>query len=271
MSDELGDRMKKLEALTDQRCMPLLPTLVRLDGRSFSSLTRKMNLEEPYDQRLCDIMDMVTRELVDESNALVGYTQSDEITLLLHTDNPRSSIFFDGKIRKLTSVLAGIASARFNLALDASDLSYPLSFCTPSFDCRVWQVPNKVEAVNAILWREIDATKNSIQSLARTVYSHNELMNKSRSDQLQMLEDKGIVWGQYPTRFKKGAYFHKVNYEINMKVAPGIPEHVRRMADPDQMVTRSKIVHWDLPPLSKISNRVEVIFEGAEPEVFNES
>ena len=271
MSDELGNRQKQYEAATDQRCMPLLPTLVRLDGRAFSNLTKKMNLEKPYDQRMHDIMDCVTRELVEESNALVGYTQSDEITLLLHTDDPRSSIFFDGKIRKLTSVLAGIASARFNLALEASDIHYPLNCSTPCFDCRVWQVPNKVEAVNAILWREIDATKNSIQSLARTVYSHNELMNKGRAAQLQMLEDKGIVWGQYPTRFKKGAYFRRVTYEVSMKNAPGIPEHIRRMADPNQMVTRSKIVNWDLPPLSKISNRVEVIFEGAEPETFNES
>lgn len=250
--------------------MPLLPTLVRLDGRSFSNLTRKMKLEEPYDQRLCDIMDCVTRELVEESNALVGYTQSDEITLLLHTDNPRSSIFFDGKIGKLTSVLAGIASARFNLAVDASDIHFPITCSTPCFDCRVWQVPNKVEAVNAILWRELDATKNSISSLARTVFSHNELMHKSRLQQLQMLEDKGIVWGQYPSRFKRGAYFRRVTYEVSLKTAPGIPEHVRRMATPDQTVTRSKVVHWDLPPLTKVSNRVDVIFNGVEPEVYKE-
>lgn len=269
MPDNFGDRQKKYEAATDQRCMPLLPTLVRLDGRCFSNLTKKMNLEEPYDQRLCDIMDKVTRSLVDESNALVGYTQSDEITLLLHTDDPRSSIFFDGKIRKITSVLAGLASAELNLYLGASELHVSLG-TIPVFDCRVWQVPNKVEAVNAILWRELDATKNSIQSLARTAYSHNELNGKGRSDQLQMLEDKGIVWSQYPARFKRGAYFHKINYEVSMKEAPGIPEHVRRMANPNQTVTRSKIVHWDLPPLSKISNRVEVIFDGAEPEVYTE-
>lgn len=269
MSDQLGDRMKKFEEATDQRCMPLLPTLVRLDGRCFSNLTKKMDLEEPYDQRLCDVMDKVTRSLVDESNALVGYTQSDEITLLLHSDDYRSSIFFDGKIRKITSVLAGLASAEFNLLLDASDIHVPL--CTiPVFDCRVWQVPNKVEAVNSILWRELDATKNSIQSLARTFYSHTELHGKGRAEQLQMLESKGVFWGQYPTRFKKGAYFRRINYEVSMKDASGIPEHVRRMADPNQTVTRSKVVNWELPPLSRISNRVEVIFNGAEPEVFKE-
>jgi len=102
MSDSLGDRMKLYEsAEASRRFMPLLPVLARIDGRCFSSFTKGM--ERPYDSVMTDMMIATTAALVSETNACMGYTQSDEITLAWHSTDLKSQIFFDGRIMKMTS------------------------------------------------------------------------------------------------------------------------------------------------------------------------
>lgn len=111
-NDSLGDRMKSYERAYEQRLMPQVPAIVRLDGKGFHKVTSKM--DRPFDQDFIDVMHHVTFTLVDYSNAHIGYHQSDEITLVLYNDNPQGELFFAGKCNKLNSVLASKASRIYN-------------------------------------------------------------------------------------------------------------------------------------------------------------
>jgi tRNA(His) 5'-end guanylyltransferase len=169
--DALGDRMKSYEmAEAGRRATPLLPLLARLDGRNFSNFTR--GLARPYDVRLSRLMVDNTAYLVAETGACCGYTQSDEITLCWYAPNPKSQLFFDGRLQKVCSVLAGMCAVRFNLLLPAY-LPEKAHISMPVFDCRAWTVPTLDEGANAILWRERDAVKNSVSMAARQYKVHN--------------------------------------------------------------------------------------------------
>jgi len=267
--DMLGDRMKSLEAVeAARRCMPLLPICVRLDGKGFSKWTK--GLRRPYDERLSNLMIATTKYLVEESNARIGYTQSDEISLILYSDSYDSEVFFDGKIQKLTSVLASMATAYFNHAVARSELVMDILDGSwrgglAIFDCRVWTVPTQTEAVNTLVWREVDATKNSVQMAAREHYSHKELDGKGRADQLEMLERKGVCWHEFPAFFKRGTYIQRkrVTERLSDEAWLRIPEKHRPPRD--QLVERSQVVELDMPPITKVVNRVEVVFDGEDP------
>lgn len=274
MKDPMGDRMKVLERMeAERRFLPTLPVIARIDGKSFSNYTSDLirSPKAPYDEALIRCMVDTTKFLVDETCANMGYTQSDEITLAWYSPDYKSQIWFDGRIQKMCSVLAAMASSLFNqLALKrivergaASEyfelsLSRPLAF----FDCRVWQVPTLEEGANTFLWRERDAVKNSLSMSARTLYSHEEIMNKTSSQLQEMLFQKGINWNDYPSFFKRGTFIQrkKVVKSMTMEELERIPEQ-HRPVDP---IERMKVVELDLPPLSKVSNRAQVIFQGED-------
>ena len=173
MTDAFGDRMKSYERTeAGRRALPLLPIMIRLDGKGFSRWTR--GLERPYDVRLSETMVHITERLVEELGACIGYTQSDEISLVLYSDDYHQEVYFGGKFQKLVSVSASMATALFNQRSAEQFPDKPLAF----FDSRVWTVPNLTEAANAFLWREIDATKNSVSMAARHYYSHKKLHKK---------------------------------------------------------------------------------------------
>lgn len=179
---DFGDRMKIYEQHeAGRRCLPLLPICARLDGRGFSKWTRGLN--RPYDQRLSEIMIETTKFLVEESQAKIGYTQSDEISLIFG----ESEVFFDGKIQKLVSILASLATAKFNQEATTKLINHIIKSGLAFFDCRIWTVPNQTEAANTLLWRELDATKNSISMAAQHYYSHKELDKKTSSEKQEML------------------------------------------------------------------------------------
>ncbi len=209
-SDSFGDRLKMYEKMeTDNYFIPLLPVYARIDGRCFSKFTKGMN--RPYDEKMSWMMQETTKYLVEQTGALAGYTQSDEISLVWYSEDIKSEIFFCGKKQKMTSILAAIATAKFvQLALE-----YFPEKCAktlPTFDARVFQLPNKIEAMNCFLWRVQDAVKNSITMAASSVYSHKELMNKNGSQKMDMLMEKGINWNDYPKFFKEGSFFKRQNY-----------------------------------------------------------
>src|ERR1700741_264409 len=109
--DAFGDRMKLYEMTeAGRRLMPLVPVMARIDGRSFSGFTRK--LERPYDKRLSDLMIETTRWLVEITVACMGYTQSDEISLTWYSESSESQVFFDGRIQKMVSQLASLATVK---------------------------------------------------------------------------------------------------------------------------------------------------------------
>jgi tRNA(His) guanylyltransferase len=150
----LGNRMKAYESQEDTRLMPRLPTIVRLDGRSFSKFCNGM--ERPFDDSFREAMIEVTKYLVENTNALIGYTQSDEISLVLYSENLKSgSTIFDGRVSKICSVFASMASTKFLLEMQTRFPDKVNKAILPQFDCRAFAVPSKVEAYNAILWRDI--------------------------------------------------------------------------------------------------------------------
>jgi tRNA(His) guanylyltransferase len=264
--DALGDRMKDYEGHTaDRRLIPRLPVCIRLDGRSFSSFTKGM--ERPFDPKMSKLMVDVTQRLVEETNAVIGYTQSDEISLVLYAEDAKSQTFFDGRIQKLESVLASMATAVFNRLLPAS---FPDRVDRlPLFDCRVWNVPTKEEAANAILWRERDATKNSVSMAARAYYSHNELMGKNGSQMQEMLFQKGINWNDYPAFFKRGTFIQrrKVSKPFTAEELSSLPPKHQAHQNPDLVIERTQTVKLEMPPFGRVTNRTAVIFGGEDPVV----
>jgi len=213
--DEMGDRLKSYEAVeANRKLIPLLPVCIRLDGKNFSNFTK--DLERPYDVNFHNFMVQTTHFLVDETQACIGYTQSDEISLILYSDKYESQIYFNGRIQKITSVLASLCSVKFYTSIlknedliESSKVWKNKLNKIPAFDCRIWNVPNKIEAVNTILWRELDATKNAISMAAQHYYSHSELMNKNSKEKQEMLFKKRINFNDYPDWFKRGTFIQK--------------------------------------------------------------
>jgi tRNA(His) guanylyltransferase len=195
--DPIGDRMK---AQYENRVRYQLPrrtyTILRLDGKAFHTYTR--GLERPYDKQFMDDMCETARFLCQEvAGARFAYAQSDEISLLL-TDFDRTSTqaWFDGGIQKIVSVSASMASARFN-ELRPGKLAF--------FDSRVFTIPDPVEVPNYFIWRQQDATRNSISAAAQAHFSHRDLVGKSSGQMQEMLWSRhGVNWNDYDPRFKRG-------------------------------------------------------------------
>jgi tRNA(His) 5'-end guanylyltransferase len=265
--DGLGDRMKFYEKYFGSNltyAMPQCPLVIRLDGRAFHTFTK--GLERPFDRGLSDLMDMTTKHLVEESNACLGYTQSDEITLILHAEEHHSQLYLDGKIDKLNSLLASSASVYFNWQL--SSYVPGKSNTHPQFDCRCFSVPNKSEAVNALIWREKDAVRNSIQMLGQANFSHATLQGKSCDEIQEMLfQEKGINWNDTRSRDKRGGYFQveTVTKKLSPEELEDLPPLHEARKNPEAVFTRKIVSYKELPILTKITNQEDVVFLGKEP------
>lgn len=255
--------MKLYEAQGERRMMPLLPTFARVDGRAFHSFTRGMR--RPYDQTVVDLMIDTAAFLARETNACMTYTQSDEITLCWLSNEPKSQIWFDGRHSKMVSQIAALATLEFyRLTLDRlPDYARKM----PTFDARVWTVPNRAEAVNVFIWREKDATKNSISMAAQSLFSARELHGKNSSQKQEMLFQKGVNWNDYPAFFKRGTYIQrrilrKLFTTDEIESLP--PKHAAR-SNPDLEIERTVFEVLALPPLLSVANREAVILDGAMP------
>jgi len=244
--------------------MPMIPVLARVDGRAFSQFTK--DLDRPYDDRMVDLMIEVTKYLVEETNARCGYTQSDEISLVWLSEHPDSEMFFGGKMSKMVSVVGSLATLAFNRLLPHRIPTHEHKM--PVFDNRFWEVPVEYEAANYFIWREQDATRNSVSMAARCCYSHQELHGKSCSEMQEMLFQKGANWNNYPRHFKRGTYVRRRTLErtlTNQELADLPPKH-HAHENPDLVVKRSIVVVEDFEPLTRMVNREAVILHGAEPE-----
>lgn len=263
----LGSRMKFYETFGNtEYLMPLLPCVVRLDGNNFHAFTK--GLKRPFDERLCSLMQMTTQYLVTLTGAVIGYTQSDEITLILYSDNIKSQIYFDGKPRKINSILSSKCTTFFQKNLP--DYIPEKAKELPVFDCRCHPVPEKYEAVNNLIWREMDATRNSIQMTGQANFSHTELQNKNCNQIQEMLfQKKGINWNDLPNYQKRGSYFQNktIKRKFTEEELKRLPEWHEAKTDDNFFIERKKVVMLDLPILKKIINRNEVVFNGDEPIV----
>lgn len=258
--EAMGDRHKAFEAReTMHKLMPGLPVLIRLDGRAFHTFTR--GLARPYDERLSRAMVETTKFLVDETHASVGYTQSDEISLAYPCTDPAKPMLFDGRVQKLCSILAAMATAKFNqqIAVNIPEKARLL----PLFDARVYQYPTLDLAAESFLWRETDATRNSLTMAAHAHYSHKELHKAGYSQKHEMLFAKGVNWADYPAFFKRGTYVRRETTlkELTAAELARIPEKHR----PTGPVPRSVLRELDMPPLARVQNVNDVLFRGAAP------
>lgn len=213
---------------------------------------------------MTDAMIETTECLIDETHARIGYTQSDEISLVWQTERSDQSIFFDHRLSKMTSVLASFATAAFIRALMGGVHNLRV-FSMPHFDCRVWQVPSRAEAANTFLWREQDATKNAVSMAARSVYSHKELDHKSGPEMQEMLFEKGINFNDYPAFFKRGTFVRRIT--VSRLLTPEELARIPAGHEPEGEVLRSEITPIEMPRFGSVTNREAVIFDGADPVV----
>jgi tRNA(His) guanylyltransferase len=199
--DALGDRIKQRYESRTQYYLPRRSYhILRLDGKSFHTYTR--GADKPFDTKLMNMMDTTMKFLCEEiQGAQFGYTQSDEISILLTDfDKITTDLWFDGNIQKIVSVSSSLATAKFNLCALQLDFSKNLAF----FDSRIFTVADPIEVANYFIWRQQDAVRNSIQGAAQSVYSQKQLHEKNTDEQQEMLFQKGINWNSYPIGFKRG-------------------------------------------------------------------
>jgi tRNA(His) 5'-end guanylyltransferase len=256
-TDDFGARMKAYEAVETARQLDVrLPIYARIDGRAFSTFTRGM--ERPFDDRMTSAMVETTKYLVDKTHARIGYTQSDEISLIWLAEGERADIFFSGKIQKMVSVLASMAAAKF-VTVCPEGYRERLAH----FDTRVFQLPSKTEGANAFLWRAMDARKNAISMLAQSRFSTKQLFGKGQTDMLDMLSDLGIAFEDLPERFTRGSFVRRITESRNLTADE--LERIPAAHRPLGPVERSSVVVVSMPPFNCVRNREEVVFDGATP------
>jgi len=195
--------MKLYEAAYSTTLPPKSPIIVRCDGRAFHTYTRRAN--KPWDDEVQNAMQCALFTLCrDVSGARFGYQQSDEITLILcDWADFNSEHYFGGKTQKLTSVISSQVTNAFNKSINPDIWGFA------EFDCRVFSVPHH-EIKNVFIWRQQDATRNSVQCLGQKYFSHHELHQKSiKQIKLMLSECHDIVWDQCPTKFKHGISCYK--------------------------------------------------------------
>lgn len=268
--DALGDRMKMYENVeSDRRFMPLLPIVARLDGMGFSKFTKGM--ERPFDRRMSYAMIETAKRLLEETHAVCAYTQSDEITLAWYSDSLKSQVWFDGRILKMNTALAAKASVIFNNIIAERLPEYKHK--DPAFDCRAFNMPNLEEAANNFLWRERDATKNSISMAATAYYSHKQVLGKNGKERLDMLMEKGINWNHYPAFFKRGTFIQRrvIETPYTFDEIDKLPEKHHARTNPDLKLRRNIVYEFKgdfaMPVFDKVTNRADVIFNGTDPIV----
>ena len=234
VNDELGKRMKTYyEQIPQTKLMRRTPVAIRIDGKAFHTFTR--NFDKPFDEILVNSMYDTMKYLCENiQGCVLGYTQSDEITLILvDYKKLNSSAWFDYEVQKMCSIAASMATMAFNKyfyqeALEWYNKMKPIALADEQavvarlqvykqaaekgamFDARCFNIP-KEEVTNLLYWRQVDAARNSIQMVARAYFSHAECQDKNTTDLQEMLFQKhGINWNDYPVNLKRGACCSKV-------------------------------------------------------------
>lgn len=236
--DSLGDRMKDYENISRSYLTRRVPVIIRIDGKAFHSFTKGMR--KPFDNILMSAMQETMRYLCKNIQGCVfGYTQSDEITLVL-TDYEKitTDAWFGYNIQKMASVSASMATMAFNGYFSAyaatlidnfnevgntddSDSGYKNVLVQAlkkgaMFDSRVFSIP-KDEVCNCLIWRQQDAVRNSIESVGQANFSHAKLHRKNCTEiQKMLLQEKGIDWNDFPVDCQRGSACYKVEEEVTM-------------------------------------------------------
>jgi len=214
-NDLLGDRMK---TQYENRTRIMLPrrtyTIIRLDGKAFHSFTKGM--KRPFDKGFMNVMDETSKFLCKEiQGAIMGYTQSDEISILLTDfEKDTTDAWFDGNIQKIVSVSASMAGTIFNHWMNTNWGGPVKPKGLAFFDARTFTIPDPTEVENYFIWRQKDATRNSLSMHAQTLFSHKELNGKSQEVLHNMIHEKEENWNDLPNGFKRGRTYYKKEKHI---------------------------------------------------------
>lgn len=217
------------EQIPKTKLMRRCPVAIRIDGRAFHTFTR--GFQKPFDEVLIKSMQETMKYLCENiQGCVLAYTQSDEITLIL-VDYKKltSSAWFDYEVQKICSIAASMATMAFNNIFSKYVKEFDLELAYNDngidtkenrklweiykkainkgamFDARCFNIP-KEEVTNLVYWRQLDASRNSIQMVGQANFSHKELQNKSCNDiQNMLMTQKGINWNDLPTYQKRGS------------------------------------------------------------------
>lgn len=241
-NSDLAKRMKEYESVSKTKLIRRMPVIIRIDGRAFHTFTK--GFKRPFDEVLIKSMQDTMKYLCKNiQNCVLGYHQSDEITLLLvDYKELNTSPWFDNEVQKICSITASMATMAFNKFfqrnVEENILEYKCSL-TPQcvemqkktekyhrilrkavskgamFDTRCFNIP-KDDVTNNFYWRQLDATRNSIQMVGQANFSHKELQNKNCNEIQDMLfTQKGINWNDFATPLKRGSCCIKETYKHN--------------------------------------------------------
>ncbi len=256
MKDALGDRMKDFyEDRTRYKLARRTNTIIRIDGKAFHTYTK--GLKRPFDEGLMEDMNRTTEFLCQNiQGAKFGYVQSDEISILITDyDDISTHAWFDGNLQKMASIAASLATAKFNELRNFRRLSSisqtdeatmkPMfnwldieNSKLAMFDARVFQIPYQEEVINYFIWRQQDATRNSISSVAQAYFSPKELHGKKTSEMQDLLMlQKNINWNDFTPREKRGSLIRKVEKKF-VRTNP-IDDGKTHSIDPSQTYTRN--------------------------------
>jgi len=270
----LEDKCQYYRGLTDYKLTPNTNILVMLDGKNFSTLI-KNNFKKPFDDDFIDMMNKTAQFLCKNVQGVkFAYVQSDEISLLITDyDTPETDTPFGGRLCKLQSILASLATSEFNrqfmlyhLSKDALVERHVIlntveKMKLAQFDCKVWTVPTQNDVFAWFLYRQLDCIKNSKQQTAQTYISHKRLLGRSADEQIQLaLEEKGIDWNAFGNQYKYGRFIKKVAVSCNKQLPSG--EEVN--------FVRNKFIAEPAIDLSESPGR-EIFFDTVFGELRNES
>lgn len=251
-NDSLGDRMKGYEGVSRNFLTRRVPAIIRLDGKAFHTFTKGM--EKPFDLVLTQAMQETMKHLCENiQGCVLGYTQSDEITLVL-TDYAtiQTDAWFGYNIQKMCSVSASMATMAFNVDLTIYKRynAYQKKMFTAMFDSRVFSVP-KEEVCNCLIWRQQDATRNSIEAVGQANFSHHELHKKTCNMIQEMLwSQRGINWNDFLAELKRGSCCIKRQFE----------ETIDDPRNPDQKITVCRnrwIIDHEIPIFTQDREYIE--------------
>ncbi len=204
MIDELGRRMKRDYEDALRIALPRRAYFViRIDGRGFHKFTQ--GLERPYCRTLADALDEAALALCKEMiGCRFAYGQSDEYSFLLSDiEKEDAPLWFDGNVQKMVSVSASVFTGAFNRAFASSKVAV--------FDSRIMVISQAREVERYFLWRQLDASANSLNMLASAHYAHEELLNKSTAEKHDLLHAKGVNWAKERPDFKRGRMVRRVD------------------------------------------------------------
>jgi tRNA(His) guanylyltransferase len=221
MIDSLGDRIKGYEKAYNITLPKRLPIIIRVDGKNFHSLLR--NIKSPFDEGIKNLMDSAACKLLNEiQGAVFAYVQSDEISvLIINYSSLEYSPWFANELQKIVSVSASLATMGFDEAAHF-DMDGRFEYLgDAAFDARTFILP-KEEVCNYFIWRQQNWTRNSVQMLARTLYSHNQLNDKNNEELQEMIFQKGLNWNDLETWKKRGRCFYKKDGKIHVDNDPPI-------------------------------------------------